>query len=194
MLPLPLIVLLLVVCAGGILVGRVGFKLNSLTSRSCSDLIESMCYVDMTEICQIARGVESSSHETGVLPSQTITRLGGVEGLRRLDHNAAVMMDIARYLILMKPQAGNLAQTIRRDAIKVRRMVRILRWQARLKILEGRVGEAAQILAQTYVSVSVNTLTLYLHLAEELYPLLQEVRNIEARMLRGGIPVAGTAS
>ena len=191
MLPPPFIFLLLVVCVGGIYVGRVGFKLRRLTSRSCSDLIQNMCYIDMTEICRLAKGVENPSHGGRMQPLDMVDKLGGPDGLRRLNHNAESMIDLARYLILMKPQDCDLAQAVRRDATTVRRMVKILRWQARFRMLKSYRGVSIQVLAKNYVLVSVNTMNLCLEVYEEIFPLLQEFNNIQARLERVGSPLAG---
>lgn len=179
MLPSSLILLLLMVGAGVGLVAGLGLKLKRLTSNSCSTLIEGMCYIDMERICQLARYRDNGSAEAQVRPSELIDKLGGAEGLRRLDHNAAGMIDIARYLTLMRPEARDLAQSVRSEGTRVRRIVMMLRWQSRLGVLDSRVGQAVQVLARSYVLVSTHTLLLYLQIGDEMDVVLRGGMNLQ---------------
>lgn len=190
MLPLPFILLLLVVCAGVVHVFSVGLRLRRLRSKSLSDLIEGIRYVDMLNICQLARGV---SNPLLGEPSQVINSLGGPEGLRHLHHNATTMLNIARYLILVNSEPCDLALVVRRDAVKVRRLATILRWQARVGFLRAGKGALPQILASSYVLISVNTLRLGLQVLAEMPSMMQEFSQIRSHVaLRN--PVANNAS
>ena len=106
-----LVLFLFVIISLGIaLVSVIALRAKRLTSKSCSALIQGMRHVDMTEICAVARGVSSQANSEDASVERSIERLGGMEGLLRLHHNAGAMMNIARYLILMKPEAYDLAQ------------------------------------------------------------------------------------
>lgn len=182
------VALSIVVIVGVACTLSIGIKLKTLTSKSCSVLIGGMRYVDMTEICCIAKGFSQGA----MIPAtdELVERLGGASGLERLCHNAGAMMDIARYLVLMKPEAYELAQLIRRDAAEVRRMTKVLSWQHRLQLHDFRFSLSARRLAQLYVKVSVDTMRLCECLVDEVLPLLQEISNVQASIVRAQVIAA----
>ena len=178
-LPLCLVVIILL---GVALASAVAFRVKRLTSKSCSALIQGMRYVDMAEICAIARDAALEANGDHRSEEFLIERLGGVDGLMRIHHNAGAMMDIARYLILMKPEAYELAQDIRQEAMKVRRIAKLLCWRQRWGLVRIGLPFSLAVFARRYVSISVSSMTLCSSLVEEVLPLLQEASNVQARM------------
>ena len=141
-----------------------------------------MHYVDMRQVCYVAKQKDLFIED--VTLEELLLRLGGVEGLNRLHHNAGAMIDIARYLGLMKPEARDLAHRIRQDASIVRRYAKIISWQCRLGTRRNRVYPNLKSLTQLYVRVAVDSMQLSELLVDEILPLLQQVAPVNAGMLR----------
>lgn len=150
-----------------------------------------MNYVDLSAVYRVGRNPNVMHGATAFTAKELIEYLGGVEGLLRLHHNAGALMDIARYLTMMNPDAGELAGVIAQDAATIRRVILRLRWQQKLGFL-GFSTCPLQIhkLARSYVGVSRNSLTLCGSLADEVFPLLQEVTNVQARMMRNSVGIS----
>lgn len=157
-------------------------RTRRLSTRSCSSLLEGMHYVDMRQICHVARQKDNFIEEE--MLEEFLLRLGGVEGLNRLSQNAAAMMDVARYLTLMKPESHDLAHRIRRNASKARRHARVISWRYRLRIGKRSIFRELKELTRLYVEVSVASMQISELLVDEILPLLQNVTNVNAGLRR----------
>ena len=164
----------------------VALRLKRLTAKSCSSLIQGMHYVDMSEVCGVARMPTNDKEGHQLSSEELFERLGGRNGLRRLHHNADAMIQIARYLTLMKPDADDLAALIRRDALKVKWMVTLVSWQHSVRGFRLPLPSSVRDLARTYVRVFGNTCSMYLCLADEVIPLLHEGNRVQVRMMSAG--------
>ena len=179
------LLLLVVVSSGAAYACLLSLRLRALKSASCAKLLESMHYVDMTEVCRIARGVQYHSGKLQDSREELLDRMGGLEGLQRLHNNAGKLLQIARFLTLMDPDAHVLAQKIRQDAFKVQRLVRIVYWQQRWRrIITASSSLSVPQLAEAYVALSVSSMRLCSRLVDQVLPLLQEANNVHSRMLR----------
>lgn len=174
--------LFVVVIVGAALASALLLRLKSLSSKSCSALIEGMHYVDLRKVCAVARNKEEPYKDSQQRVKFEIEQLGGVDGLLRLHHNAGAMMNIARYLILMSPEAYDLGQDIRRDAAKVRRTAKLLYWRHRFHMDLFEQPKSVRAFARHYISISVNTMVLCDRFVDEVMPLMQVVSHVQAEM------------
>ena len=62
-------------------------------------------------------------------PREMLDKVGGLSGLTRLEHNANVMLDLARHAERWDDDNGRaISEMVRRDAVRVKRGIRRVRW------------------------------------------------------------------
>ena len=108
-------------------------------------------------------------------PDEIWGLIGGSEGLRRMEHNADVMIALAVYVRNWDyDQSIIVAERIRHDSLLLKRAVRRVRWGARLRHGRLRIPFYAHQAAASYYLMTKRLLALYETNQYLLYPVLAE--------------------
>lgn len=108
-------------------------------------------------------------------PDEIWGLIGGTEGLRRMEHNADVMIALAAYVRNWNyDQSIIVAERIRHDSLLLKRAVRRVRWGAYLRSSKLRIPFYVHQAAASYYLMTKRLLALYETNQYLLYPVLAE--------------------
>ena len=179
------LVLSIIFATSMLIVCKMTIRIVRLKAKPCHQVICEMRYVDLTEVAQVAREVLFGQARDRT-SADLIDSLGGIEGLERLRYNAGAMIDVARFLTLMRPDDDVVAHLIREDALVVQRLVFLLKWQFRCGIPSPH-PRLVRHLARRYCNLSDNMVDLCNAVALEMVPVLNEALSLNKRSIRADV-------
>jgi hypothetical protein len=154
-----------------VLVGMAGhYYLRSRRSSQASweDLLAKLAWTDRSSITQVAMSLTEESGEarepdedTNLEPSQLWSLIGGLEGLRALEKNSEVLIDMAFYVQQWYPEALVIAERLRLDARELKWHVDRLNGAAQTGNLQVSFPFYAQRAVATYYVMTRRVLSLY---------------------------------
>jgi hypothetical protein len=137
-------------------------------ATSWEDLLKRLIWVNHDNIEAIALDVVDESGEPRpgdegfLLDSSTIwTLLGGLDGLEALEHNCAVLVELAAYLQRWHPEAVVVAEQLRLNAREIDWHVGRLQGAAQNGNLQSSFADYAQRAVVTYYFMTRHVLELY---------------------------------
>lgn len=173
---------------------HVSVALRRLKTSSVATLLESLCYVDLAKIGLVARTLPVDHGEVSSSAEDLTMLIGGDEGLRKLFHNAGVVLQLARYLTIINPDASALAQQITQDAASVRRVAFLLLIRRKLDLWCLAKPMTVRGLARLYFAMSVYTTQLCVHLSDDLMLILQGWTCGSTSLARAGSELIATSA
>jgi hypothetical protein len=106
-------------------------------------------------------------------PDEIWGLVGGKEGLRRMEHNADLMIALAAYVRNWNhDQALIVAERIRHDSVQLKRCVRSIRWNMHMRKGQLKVPFYVHQAAASYYLMTRRLLSLYETNQFMLYPVL----------------------
>jgi hypothetical protein len=144
------------------------------------DLLKRLAWVDRDNIAQIALDAIDASgnkrQDTGAFslePSAVWSLLGGLEGLKVLEQNCQVLVEMATYLQRWYPEALVVAEQMRLNAREIEWHVNRLRGAAQTGNLQASFADYAQRAVVTYYLMTRHLLALYEHASAPQFVELQ---------------------
>ena len=138
------------------------------SQRSWNDLLARLALIDHDSIALVAldlvdeTGAPRQADEAATLEPTTLwTLIGGLTGLERLEANSEVLIDMAAYLQRWYPEAGMIAEQLRRDAGELKWHVARLRGAAEKGNLQISFPFYAQRAVVSYYLMTRRVLELY---------------------------------
>jgi hypothetical protein len=149
---------------------------RKLLSKDWQDLVTSIEPMHMRGLEMVALDhLEPQKNQLQLEPDEIWGLVGGSEGLRRMEHNADLMIALAAYVRNWNhDQAIIVAERIRQDSIQLKRAVRKIRWSAHLRRGRLRVPFYVHQAAASYYLMTKRLLSLYETSQYLLYPVLAE--------------------
>jgi len=149
---------------------------RNLLSKDWQTLVASIEPMHMRGLELVALDhLEPQKNQLRLEPEEIWGLVGGKEGLRRMEHNADLMIALAAYVRNWNhDQAIIVAERIRHDSIQLKRALRRIRWSAHLRRGQIRVPFYVHQAAAAYYLMTKRLLTLYETSQYMLYPVLAE--------------------
>jgi hypothetical protein len=149
---------------------------HKLLSKDWQTLVTSIEPMHMRGLEMVALDhLEPKKNQLQLEPDEIWGLVGGKEGLRRMDHNADLMIALAAYVRNWNhDQAIIVAERIRQDSIQLKRALRRIRWSAYLRRSQLRVPFYVHQAAASYYLMTRRLLALYETSQYMLYPVLAE--------------------
>lgn len=173
---------------------HVTVALRRLKTSSVAALLESLCYIDLSNIGAVARALPRDRDDVCLSAEDLTMLIGGDEGLRKLFHNAGIVLQLARYLELINPGASALAQQITQDAASVRRLAFLLLIRRKLDLWCLASPMTVRGLARLYFALSVYTTQLCVYLSDDLLLILQGWTGGNTGLARVGSELMATSA
>jgi hypothetical protein len=153
----------------GVLLGYY-FRARTKAHATWDDLLNRLTWVDRDKIASIALDVIDPSGERrhgesaySLEPSAIWSLLGGLEGLRVLEHNCQVLVELASYLQKWYPEALVAAEQLRLNAREIEWHVGRLKGAAQTGNLQSAFAGYAQNAVVTYYLMTKHVLEIYEH-------------------------------
>ncbi|WP_353072023.1 hypothetical protein [Tunturiibacter gelidiferens] len=131
-------------------------------------LLKRLTLVDRDAIALIALDLIDESgrrrteeDDSALEPSRIFTLIGGLEGLKVLERNCAVLVDLAFYVQQWYPEALAVAEHLRLNTREIEWHVSRLKGAARTGKLETAFADSAQRAIATYYMMTRRVLALY---------------------------------
>jgi hypothetical protein len=160
-----LAVLLLAALVGVLL--RHYLRARKTAERTWDDLLHSLTWVDRAKIAKIALDAVSESGEPrqeangfALEPSEIWNLLGGLDGLKVLEHNCQVLVELACYVQKWHPEAIVVAEQLRLNAKEIEWHVGRLKGAAQTGNLQTSFADYAQRAVVTYYLMTRHVLEL----------------------------------
>src|SRR5215475_11320375 len=136
---------------------------RNLLSKDWQTLVASIEPMHMRGLELVALDhLEPQKNQLRLEPEEIWGLVGGKEGLRRMEHNADLMIALAAYVRNWNhDQAIIVAERIRHDSIQLKRALRRIRWSAHLRRSQIRVPFYVHQAAAAYYLMTKRLLTLY---------------------------------
>jgi hypothetical protein len=173
-------VLIAVILVVGI---RYALRLRASTKTEWEALLESLIAIDQEGVDTVALdAIESSGQRrTDQLarelePNEIWKLLGGLEGVKRLESNSRVLVEMAAYLQRSHPEAAAVAEELRLHAKELELHVGRLRMADEQGSLEFHVPTYAQNVAITYYLMEQRLQALCLQTNMRTFRTLQGTR------------------
>ncbi|HMD20227.1 MAG TPA: hypothetical protein VKH40_07885 [Alloacidobacterium sp.] len=149
---------------------------HKLLSKDWQTLVTSIEPMHMRGLEMVALDhLEPKKNQLQLEPDEIWGLVGGKEGLRRMEHNADLMIALAAYVRNWNhDQAIIVAERIRQDSIQLKRALRRIRWSAYLRRSQLRVPFYVHQAAASYYLMTRRLLALYETSQYMLYPVLAE--------------------
>jgi hypothetical protein len=148
-------------------------KLLSLDWQTLVTSIEPM-HMRGLEIVALDH-LEPQKNQLRLEPDEIWGLVGGTEGLRRMEHNADLMIALAAYVRNWNhDQSVIVAERIRHDSIQLKRAVRRIRWSQHMRRGQLRIPFYVHQAAAAYYLMTKRLLSLYEANQYLLYPALAE--------------------
>jgi hypothetical protein len=149
---------------------------HKLLSKDWQTLVTSIEPMHMRGLEMVALDhLEPKKNQLRLEPDEIWGLVGGKEGLRRMEHNADLMIALAAYVRNWNhDQAIIVAERIRQDSIQLKRALRRIRWSAHLRRSQLRVPFYVHQAAASYYLMTRRLLALYETSQYMLYPVLAE--------------------
>ncbi len=171
---------LLVLLSGMLVVGAVQlrwvFARRRLLARSWDEVLEAVEHVDFMGVRTVAQCyLQPDKDQLRVEPNEMWTLLGGLEGINRMQKNAAAMLDLAVYAERWNDTEGPvIAEMIRRDAARLQSAVTRIQLTFFLGFGFVKAPFHVQEAAATYYLMRSRLLGLYANGHAALVPRLAE--------------------
>lgn len=149
---------------------------RKLLSKDWQTLVTSIEPMHMRGLEMVALDhLEPKKNQLRLEPDEIWGLVGGKEGLRRMEHNADLMIALAAYVRNWNhDQAIIVAERIRQDSIQLKRALWRIRWGAYLRHGQIRVPFYVHQAAAAYYLMTRRLLALYETSQYMLYPALAE--------------------
>jgi hypothetical protein len=149
---------------------------HKLLSKDWQTLVTSIEPMHMRGLEMVALDhLEPKKNQLRLEPDEIWGLVGGKEGLRRMEHNADLMIALAAYVRNWNhDQAVIVAERIRQDSIQLKRALRHIRWSAYIRRGQIRVPFYVHQAAASYYLMTRRLLALYETSQYMLYPVLAE--------------------
>jgi len=131
------------------------------------DLLGRLTWMDPNTIAQIALDMINESGQPQqdnafvLEPSAIWTLVGGLEGLKTVEHNCHVLVELAAYVQKWYPEALVVAEQLRLNAREIEWHVSRLQGSAQTGNLQASFAEYAQRAVATYYLMTRHVLALY---------------------------------
>ena len=149
---------------------------RKLLSMDWQTLVTSIEPMHMRGLEMVALDhLQPEKNQLRLEPDEIWGLVGGKEGLRRMEHNADLMIALAVYVRNWNhDQAIVVAERIRHDSIQLKRAVRRVRWNMHMRRGQLRIPFYVHQAAASYYLMSRRLLSLYETNQYVLYPVLAE--------------------
>lgn len=149
---------------------------RKLLSKDWQTLVTSIEPMHMRGLEMVALDhLEPKKNQLRLEPEEIWGLVGGKEGLRRMEHNADVLIALAAYVRNWNhDQAIIVAERIRHDSIQLKRSVRRIRWNMHMRRGQLRIPFYVHQAAASYYLMTKRLLSLYETNQYLLYPVLAE--------------------
>lgn len=149
---------------------------RKLLSKDWQELVTSIQPMHMRGLEMVALDhLEPKKNQLRLEPDEIWGLVGGKEGLRRMEHNADLMIALAAYVRNWNhDQAIIVSERIRQDSIQLKRALRRIRWSAHIRRGQIRVPFYVHQAAAAYYLMTRRLLSLYETSQYMLYPVLAE--------------------
>jgi len=149
---------------------------RKLLSKDWQALVASIEHMHMRGLEMVALDhLEPQKNQLRLEPDEIWGLVGGKEGLRRMEHNADLMIALAAYVRNWNhDQAIIVAERIRHDSVQLKRAVRHIRWNLHLRRGQLRIPFYVHQAAAAYYLMTKRLLSLYETNQYMLYPVLAE--------------------
>jgi len=148
--------------------GHYSLQSYKLSHREWKSLLDRLAWIDRESIALIALDIinESGSPRqeeelSDLDPSRIWTLIGGLEGMKVIEENCAVLIDLAFYVQRWHPEALVVAEHLRLSAKEIEWYMGRLRGAAQTGKLETSFPDYAQRAIATYYLMTRHVLTLY---------------------------------
>ncbi len=173
---IPLVCSAILILALVFIVVRYGRKLRKSRSYTWEELMQSIAPIDRDAIEAVALDAVEPSGEPRPedypreLGRQEIWKLlGGMEGIKRIENNSRVFIEMAAYLERWHPEAAETAEELRIEAKRLEWHVGRLRAAENSHCLDLHFHAYGQKAAISYYLMLKRILVLYQHSQEELF-------------------------
>lgn len=149
---------------------------RNLLSKDWQELVASIEPMHMRGLELVALDhLEPKKNQLRLEPDEIWGLVGGKEGLRRMEHNADLMIALAAYVRNWNnDQAIIVAERIRHDSIQLKRAIRGIRWNLHMRRGQLRIPFYVHQAAASYYLMTRRLLSLYESNQYLLYPTLAE--------------------
>jgi hypothetical protein len=149
---------------------------RKLLSKDWQTLVTSIEPMHMRGLEMVALDhLDPKKNQLRLEPAEIWGLVGGKEGLRRMEHNADLMIALAAYVRNWNyDQSVIVAERIRHDSIQLKRAVRRIRWNMHMRRGQVRIPFYVHQAAAAYYLMSKRLLSLYEANQYLLYPVLAE--------------------
>jgi hypothetical protein len=137
-------------------------------ARDWDSLFRRLAFVDRASLAEVAldvideSGRKRSDEESAILePSEIWALIGGLEGLKVMEANCAVLIDLAAYVQQRYPEALVVAEQLRLSAREIEWNLKRLEGAAQTGKLESAFTMYAQPAAAAYYLMTREILALY---------------------------------
>lgn len=147
---------------------------RKLLSKDWQELVTSIEPMHMRGLEMVALDhLEPKKNQLRLEPEEIWGLVGGKEGLRRMEHNADLMIALAAYVRNWNhDQAIIVSERIRHDSIQLKRAVRRIRWNMHMRRGQLRIPFYVHQAAASYYLMTRRLLSLYETNQYVLYPVL----------------------
>jgi len=149
---------------------------RKLLSKDWQELVTSIEPMHMRGLEMVALDhLDPQKNQLRLEPEELWGLVGGKEGLRRMEHNADLMIALAAYVRNWNhDQAIIVAERIRHDSVQLKRAVRHIRWNLYMRRGQLRIPFYVHQAAAAYYLMTKRLLSLYEANQYLLYPVLAE--------------------
>lgn len=149
---------------------------HKLLSKDWQELVTSIEPMHMRGLEMVALDhLEPKKNQLRLEPDEIWGLVGGKEGLRRMEHNADLMIALAAYVRNWNhDQAIIVAERIRHDSIQLKRAARRIRWNMHMRRGQLHIPFYVHQAAASYYLMTRRLLSLYETNQYVLYPVLAE--------------------
>lgn len=149
---------------------------RNLLSKDWQELVASIEPMHMRGLELVALDhLDPKKNQLRLEPDEIWGLVGGKEGLRRMEHNADLMIALAAYVRNWNnDQAIIVAERIRHDSIQLKRAIRGIRWNLHMRRGQLRIPFYVHQAAASYYLMTRRLLSLYESNQYLLYPALAE--------------------
>jgi hypothetical protein len=161
-----LVVVIFVVALAGVFVYSL-VRARRTSASTWTDLLDKLVDVNRGNLAIVALdlvdedGNPRDSDMPELEPEKIWGLLGGMEGLKALESNCDVLIDLAAYVQVWYPEALVVAEDLRRNAREIKWHIERLQGAAETGKLESSYPAYAQRVAATYYLMTKHVLALY---------------------------------
>jgi hypothetical protein len=151
-------------------------RAHKLRSNDWETLVSSLQPMHMRGLELVALDhLTPDRNQLKLEPAEIWGLVGGTEGLRRMEHNADLMIALAAYVNRWNyDESIIVAERIRHDAIQLKRALRHIRWAHYIRRNQLRIPFYIHQAAASYYLMTKRLLSLYEANQYLLYPRLAE--------------------